>query len=242
MHMTRCILCYRCTYVADQITDHRVHGILDRGDHSEISTYISHAIDNDFSGNMIDVCPVGALTDRTFRFKNRVWFLNPMDAHRDCDKCCGQVTLWNRGDEVFRVTARKDQWNEVIDQPGGKPGWICNTCRFHKKNTSDWIIEGPTKINRHSVISQGHYIGTVKPNDPLNKVLAGRKPSLLMDIHNESEVNQPLVHLSGLAGPATWETFNGEPLSTGNNVTDIKEGTGANKQGTDSTNPNTHSN
>jgi NADH-quinone oxidoreductase subunit G len=242
LHMTRCILCYRCTYVADQITDHRVHGILDRGDHSEISTYISQAIENDFSGNMIDVCPVGALTDRTFRFKNRVWFLNPMDAHRDCDKCCGQVTLWNRGDEVFRVTARKDQWNEVIDQPGGKPGWICNTCRFHKKNTSDWIIEGPTKINRHSVISQGHYIGTVKPNDPLNKVLAGRKPSLLMDIHNESEVNQPLVHLSELAGPATWETFNGEPLSTGNNVTDIKEGTGANKQGTDSTNPNTHNN
>jgi len=143
---------------------------------------------------------------------------------------------------VFRVTARKDQWNEVIDQPGGKPGWICNTCRFHKKNTGDWIIEGPTKINRHSVISQGHYIGIVEPNDPLNKVLAGRQPQLLMDIHNESEVNQPEVHLAELAGPATWKTFNGEPLSTGHNVTDVKQGTGANKQGTDSTNPNTHSN
>src|SRR3954467_13465689 len=95
LHMTRCILCYRCTYVADQLTDQRVHGILDRGDHAEISTYISKAIDNDFSGNMIDVCPVGALTDRTFRFKNRVWFLKPMDAHRNCDKCCGRVTLWN---------------------------------------------------------------------------------------------------------------------------------------------------
>ena len=44
-------------------------------------------------GNMIDVCPVGALTDRTFRFKNRVWFTKPMDAHRDCAKCCGKVTL-----------------------------------------------------------------------------------------------------------------------------------------------------
>ena len=40
LHMTRCILCYRCVYVADQITDHRIHGILNRGDHSEISTYI----------------------------------------------------------------------------------------------------------------------------------------------------------------------------------------------------------
>jgi NADH dehydrogenase/NADH:ubiquinone oxidoreductase 75 kD subunit (chain G) len=239
LHMTRCILCYRCTYVADQLTDHRMHGILDRGDQSEISTYISKAIDNDFSGNMIDVCPVGALTDRTFRFKNRVWFLNPMDAHRDCDKCCGQVTLWNRGDEVFRVTTRKDEWHEVIDQPDGKPGWICNTCRFDKKNTSDWIIEGPTKINRHSVISQGHYIGTVDPNDPLDKVLAGRKPHLLLNIHNESEVNQPEVHLSELPGPATGNTFNGNPHDTGHNVTDMKEGSGSNKKGTDSTNPST---
>ncbi len=242
LHMTRCILCYRCTYVADQITNSRVHGILDRGDHSEISTYISKAIENDFSGNMIDVCPVGALTDRTFRFKNRVWFLKPVDAHRNCDKCCGQVTLWNRGDEVYRVTARKDEWGEVIDQSNGKPGWICNTCRFDKKETSDWIIEGPTKVNRHSVISQGHYggnVGMAKTPEPLDKVLAGRQPKLLMKIHDESEVNPPEVHLDELFGPATGETFNGQPNATGQNVTDIKVGEGPNREGTDSTNPNT---
>jgi NADH-quinone oxidoreductase subunit G len=242
LHMTRCILCYRCTYVADQLTNSRVHGILDRGDHSEISTYISKAIDNDFSGNMIDVCPVGALTDRTFRFKNRVWFLKPLDAHRDCDKCGGQVTLWNRGDEVFRVTARKDEWGEVIDKPDGKPGWICNTCRFDKKKTSDWVIEGPTKVSRHSVISAGHYagnVGTVKPPDPLSKVLAGRKPHLLLDIHTVSEVNQPQIHLNELFGPPTGKTFNGDPHSTGQNVTDVKVGIGPNEEGTDSTNPNT---
>jgi NADH-quinone oxidoreductase subunit G len=239
LHMTRCILCYRCTYVADQLTDHRMHGILDRGDQSEISTYISKAIDNDFSGNMIDVCPVGALTDRTFRFKNRVWFLKPMDAHRDCDKCCGRVTLWNRGDEVYRVTARKDEWGEVMSLPDGKPGWICNTCRFDKKQTSDWIIEGPTKINRHSVISANHYEKLVKPIDPLEKVLGGRKPKLLLDIHKESEVNQPQVHLNEIPGPATGETFNGNPYATSNNVTDFQEGLGPNPEGTDSTNPNT---
>ena len=213
LHMTRCILCYRCTYIADQITDHRTQGILDRGDKSEISTYISKAIDNDFSGNMIDVCPVGALTDRTFRFKNRVWFLKPMDAHRDCDstmsngqKCCGKVTLWNRGDEVYRVTSRKDEWGEVQSYDG-KPGWICNTCRFDKKKTSDWVIEGPTKINRHSVISANHYEVKVQPPDPLNKVLNGRKPLLLLDIHDESEVNTPDIDLSKIPGPATSTTF-----------------------------------
>ncbi|OSZ76805.1 Fe-S-binding domain-containing protein [Chitinophagaceae bacterium IBVUCB2] len=206
LHMTRCILCYRCTYVADQLTDNRVHGILDRGDHAEISTYISKAIDNDFSGNMIDVCPVGALTDKTFRFKNRVWFTKPVDAHRDCDnpKCCGKVTLWQRGDDVLRVTSRKDEWGEVQSYDG-KPGWICNICRFDKKKASDWIIEGPTSISRHSVISQGHYEGLQKPKETIAEVMGGRDPKLLMDIHSISDVNS--VEIASLPGPATSKTF-----------------------------------
>jgi NADH-quinone oxidoreductase subunit G len=152
LHMTRCILCYRCVYVADQITDHRIHGILNRGDHSEISTYIHAAIENDFSGNVIDVCPVGALTDKTFRFKNRVWFTNAVEAHRDCDhaNCNGKVTLWYKGEDVLRVTARKDVYGEVEE-------FICNTCRFDKKKTADWVIEGPRKVSHKSVISSNHY-------------------------------------------------------------------------------------
>jgi NADH-quinone oxidoreductase subunit G len=150
LHMTRCILCYRCVKVAEQITDGRVHGVINRGDVSEISTYIQDAIDNDFSGNVIDVCPVGALTDRTFRFTSRVWFTNPLDAHRDCPKCSGKVVVWMKGEELLRVTGRKDQWGEVEE-------FICNTCRFETKDKAAWTIEGPRKIDRHSVISQGHY-------------------------------------------------------------------------------------
>ena len=150
LHMTRCILCYRCTFVADQLTDNRVHGILGRGDKSEISTYIQQAVDNDFSGNMIDVCPVGALTDKTFRFKSRVWFTNPVDAHRDCPKCTGKVVLWKKGDDILRVSARKDQYGEVKE-------YICNDCRFEHKNVNDWVVEGPRHIERNSVISQNHY-------------------------------------------------------------------------------------
>jgi len=150
LHMTRCILCYRCVKVADQITDGRVHGVLNRGDVSEISTYIQNVVGNDFSGNVIDVCPVGALTDKTFRFKSRVWFTKPVDAHRNCTKCSGKVSLWLKGNEVLRVTGRKDQWGELSE-------WICNECRFDKKNVSDWTVEGPTHVNRHSVISQNHY-------------------------------------------------------------------------------------
>ena len=200
LHMTRCILCYRCVFVADQLTTKREHGILDRGDHSEIATYIHKALESDFIGNVIDVCPVGALTDKTFRFKNRVWFLKPQDAHRDCPKCSGKVTLWNRGDEVYRVTARKDQWGEVKD-------FICNECRFEKKKTSDWIIEGPTLISRHSVISAGHYVGTVVPQEVMPEVMDGRKPKLLMDIHSVSEVNRPEIDLSEIEGPAHSTDF-----------------------------------
>ncbi|BBE16597.1 NADH-ubiquinone oxidoreductase chain G [Aquipluma nitroreducens] len=156
LHMNRCILCYRCVMVADQLTDQRVHGVLGRGDHSEISTHITKAIDNDFSGNMIDVCPVGALTDKTFRFKSRVWFTKPFDAHRDCPKCSGKVVLWKKGDEILRVTGRKDKYGELED-------FICNDCRFEHKENTDWTIEGPRKIERHSVISQNHYEKISKP-------------------------------------------------------------------------------
>ena len=200
LHMTRCILCYRCVFTADQVTDKRQHGILSRGDHSEIATYIEKSLDNDFIGNVIDVCPVGALTDRTFRFKNRVWFTKPVEAHRNCDKCCGKVTLWQRGEEVLRVTGRKDQWGEVNE-------WICNTCRFETKKTRDWTIEGPTKVSRHSVISQGHYETMVKPKETFSAVHGGRNPKLLMDIHSVSEVNTPEVDLSLIQGPATSDDF-----------------------------------
>lgn len=152
LHMNRCILCQRCVQVADQLTDNRVHGVLDRGDHANISTGISKAIDNEFSGNMIDVCPVGALTDKTFRFKSRVWFNKPYNAHRECTTpgCCGKTTVWMFGGEIQRVTGRKDEYHEVEE-------FICNSCRFDHKNVNDWVIEGPREFEKDSVINQNNY-------------------------------------------------------------------------------------
>lgn len=204
LHMNRCIMCFRCVHTAEQLTNEREHGVLDRGDHARISTCISKALDNEFIGNVIDVCPVGALTDKTFRFKNRVWFTKPMDAHRDCPTCAGKARLWLRGDEVFRVTARKDEWGEVEE-------WICNDCRFHKKQTSDWVIEGPTTVKRHSVISQGHYdknAGEAGKAERLIDRIIGKEPIFTLDIHDISEVNKPDVHLDQIEGPAHSDDFN----------------------------------
>ena len=176
LHMTRCILCYRCVYTADQLTDNRVHGVLKRGDASEIGTYIQNSIENEFSGNVIDVCPVGALTDKTFRFKSRVWFLNPMNAHRHCEKCSGKAVAWMFGDEIYRITGRKDQYGEVDE-------FICNTCRFDTKDLSQWTIEGPRHIERDSVIGQGHY--EVKAEIP-GSVNVLNSPSLENMVNNSS--------------------------------------------------------
>ncbi|MDR3272720.1 MAG: (2Fe-2S)-binding protein [Flavobacteriaceae bacterium] len=159
LNKNRCILCNRCVLVANQLTNERNHGILFRGDHAEISTYISKAIENDFSGNMIDVCPVGALTDRTARFKSRVWFTEPVNARCNCDKCGGKVVLWLKGDEIIRITARKDEYNEVEE-------FICNECRFERKDLKYWTIEGPAHISDHSVISLNHYELPLPKNDP----------------------------------------------------------------------------
>jgi NADH-quinone oxidoreductase subunit G len=178
LHMNRCILCYRCVKVADQLCDGRVHGVINRGDVAEISTYISNAVENDFSGNMIDVCPVGALTDRTFRFKSRVWFTKPMDAHRDCKKCSGKVALWMSGNEVLRVTGRKDRYGEL-------ESFICNDCRYDKKSPSDWTIEGPRNIERQSVISQNHYMSLRQL-----KIDVSKQKELAEKAHREKQNNQ----------------------------------------------------
>jgi NADH-quinone oxidoreductase subunit G len=75
---------------------------------------------------MIDVCPVGALTDKTFRFKSRVWFNKPFNAHRECTtRMLWKTTVWMF--ENQNVTGRKDVYHEVEE-------FICNSCRFDHKD------------------------------------------------------------------------------------------------------------
>jgi NADH-quinone oxidoreductase subunit G len=86
---------------------------------------------------MIDVCPVGALTDKTFRFKSRVWFNKPYNAHRECTTpgCCGKTTfnVWN---EIQRL--QEEKMYEVEE-------FICNECRFDHRN----LLTGLLKDQEH---------------------------------------------------------------------------------------------
>ena len=81
----RCILCSRCVRFCDEVTGTGELGIFHRGDHSEIGLFPGKTLENKYSGNVIDICPVGALTDRDFRFQVRVWYLDT--AKSVCNGC-----------------------------------------------------------------------------------------------------------------------------------------------------------
>ena len=80
-----------------------------------------------------------------------------------------------------------------------------------KRKQADWVIEGVTNINRHSVIAQNKYNGLVVPKETIAEVMGGRDPKLLMDIHDVSGVNDPSIDLSLIEGPATSKTFTPTP-------------------------------
>ncbi len=107
--MTRCIQCTRCVRFGDEVAGLRVLGATGRGEHMEIGTYVTHAIQSEVSGNIIDLCPVGALTSKPFRFTARAWELNqfPSIAPHDC--LGANIHVHTRAGKVMRVVPRENK-------------------------------------------------------------------------------------------------------------------------------------
>jgi NADH-quinone oxidoreductase subunit G len=126
----RCILCSRCVRFCDEVTRTGELGIFHRGDHSEIGLFPGHELANPYSGNVVDICPVGALTDRDFRFRVRVWYL---DAARSvCPRCargCNIEVHVNRRrphhNEGRRVARLKPRFNAAVNR-----WWMCDDGRY----------------------------------------------------------------------------------------------------------------
>ena len=118
----RCILCYRCVRFSQEISEDDQLVLLERGAHSYVSTFDGHPYVAPFSGNIVELCPVGALTSRSYRFRARPWDIE--DAGSVCTLCPAQcnVTLSVRDERVLRVLAREHP--EVDD------GWLCDAGRF----------------------------------------------------------------------------------------------------------------
>ncbi len=118
----RCILCYRCARFSQEISEDHQLVLAERGAHSYISTFDGQPYVAPFSGNIVELCPVGALTSRPYRFRARPWDVE--DAGSVCTLCPAQcnVTLTVRDERVLRVLARE---NPEVDD-----GWLCDRGRF----------------------------------------------------------------------------------------------------------------
>ncbi len=104
----RCILCSRCVRFTDEVTKTNELGIFNRGDHSEIGTFGDKKLENDYAMNTVDICPVGALTSKDFRFQQRVWYLK--DVETTCPGCSTgcSVKVYYNNEGLFRVKPVED--------------------------------------------------------------------------------------------------------------------------------------
>src|SRR5579871_3115577 len=104
--MTRCIQCTRCVRFMTEVAGSPELGGMGRGEHLEIGTYIGKSIDSELGGNIIDVCPVGALTNKVFRFKARPWELTARESIGFHDALQSNLWLHTRRGEVLRTVPR----------------------------------------------------------------------------------------------------------------------------------------
>jgi NADH-quinone oxidoreductase subunit G len=118
----RCILCYRCVRFSQEISEDYQLVLQERGAHSYVTTFDGRPYIAPFSGNIVELCPVGALTSRPYRFRARPWDVE--DAGSVCTLCPSQcnVTLTVRDERVLRVLSRE---NPEVDD-----GWLCDRGRF----------------------------------------------------------------------------------------------------------------
>jgi NADH-quinone oxidoreductase subunit G len=126
----RCILCTRCVRFMNEIAQQPQLAMVGRGDHSEIDTVEGQPLDSAYSGNTVDICPVGALLNRDFRFTSRVWYL---DAGRTvCAGCANgcNVSADHRGGVLYRLLPKR---NEEVNQV-----WLCDEGRatYHRAHES----------------------------------------------------------------------------------------------------------
>jgi NADH-quinone oxidoreductase subunit G len=121
-HMTRCIHCTRCIRFANEIAGVEELGATGRGEHMEVGTWVEHAVTSELSGNMIDICPVGALNSKPYEYRARSWELKKTESVDVLDAVGSNIRVDSRGSEVMRIVPRL---HEAINEE-----WISDKARF----------------------------------------------------------------------------------------------------------------
>jgi NADH-quinone oxidoreductase subunit G len=121
-HMNRCIHCTRCVRFSEEVAGIAEIGAINRGENMEITTYLENTIDSEMSGNVIDLCPVGALTSKPYSYEARPWELNKVETIDVMDAVGSNIRMDSKGWEVKRVLPRvNDEINEE---------WISDKTRY----------------------------------------------------------------------------------------------------------------
>ena len=122
----RCILCSRCIRFSKEIAKDDVLGFVDRGSYSTLTCYPGKKLENNYSLNTVDICPVGALTSTDFRFKMRVWFLKQTNTIDTESSVGANTVVWSREGTIYRITPRRN--DEVNDT------WLADSARVLYKS------------------------------------------------------------------------------------------------------------
>ncbi len=139
--MTRCIHCTRCVRFGDEIAGLRELGATGRGEEMQIGTYVNHSMTSEVSGNIIDLCPVGALTSKPFRFKARAWELQQHASIAPHDCLGSNVYLHTRNNKLMRAVPRE---NDAINET-----WLSDRDRFSYTGLNSARRAGKPQIKRN---------------------------------------------------------------------------------------------
>ncbi len=144
-NQNRCILCFKCVRANKEVFGEHDLGAFYRGNVAEIDAAPGEQVDSLYSGNLVEICPVGALTNTDFRYKIRVW--KTQQVKSVCNYCADgcNLTLWKNRNEIYRATSRR---NDAIDE-----GWICDRGRYGYQiaNAEDRLTTPLIKKGEHQV-------------------------------------------------------------------------------------------
>ncbi len=159
--MSRCIHCTRCVRFGQEVAGVMELGMVNRGEHSEITTFVGNTVDSELSGNMIDICPVGALTSKPFRYSARTWELSRRKSVSPHDGTGANLVVQVKNNKVMRVVPLE---NEDVNEC-----WIADRDRFSYE-----ALNGDDRLTQ-PMIKQGGQWQTVDWQTALNYVADGIK-------------------------------------------------------------------
>ena len=167
--LTRCIHCTRCVRFGQEVAGMREMGATGRGEWMEIGTYIEKSIDSELSGNIIDLCPVGALTSKVYRFTARVWELASNDSIGAHDCIGSNCNVQTKNGQIKRVIARENQ--DINDT------WISDRDRYSYEG-----LQSDERLTRPMIKKDGEWL-EANWDDALKFAVNGLK-----DINDHSQI------------------------------------------------------